>query len=172
MTDKKTTLNELASTNNLKVELSASDKEQKIGVIVCSYKYNTMDNYRVYTYDPIYNKFVDKICNYFDANYDGGDEYHSENISDYYIIVKSELDAVIRTISGISNYAVTVNDLNGLFASIDPKSDNVDMFNYKELLTTFDDDSESRLTMIGLNEYKLSKYRCSIKRSKSRKNQT
>jgi hypothetical protein len=141
-------------------ELNARDaRDEKIGIIVYSYNFNTLGNC-VYTYNPMYENFVSKICSSYESN---DEKNNTEKLIGSKIISKSELDTLKWILNGISNNAVIINDLNELFKSIDPNSDEVELFNYNDLLADCDDsdndDDKNMLTMIGLNEKKLSEFR-------------
>jgi len=143
---------ELERAKHKETELDAKKEEEpkksnsEIGVIIYSYKCTkTEDTYCIYTYDPIYDDFVDKICDAYEENRETTSD---EKLIGNKIVFKSEMDTIKWILNGISHYAVDTNELNGLFVSIDPKGDEVNWFNYTELLATDDE----KASMLGLDE--------------------
>jgi hypothetical protein len=130
---------------NLSTKMDAA--EETIGVIIYGYRYNTMNNYCIYTYDSEYDEFVQEICDAYTKN---EDEYLIGNK----IILKSELDTIKWILNGISNYAISFDNLDGLFESIDLR-DETCWFNYEELLTN----DEGIISILDLNTKKLDSFR-------------
>lgn len=117
--------------------MSEKKNEEEIGIIIYSYKVHSHDNYCIYTYNPIYDKFVDKIYD----TYKELKNLENEKIVRYDFIAKSELETIEWVLNGISNNKVVIDDLKELFGGINPDSDLVDWFDYDDLLAINDDDS-------------------------------
>ena len=122
-------------------------EKQEIGIIVYSYKRNKSDNYCIYTYDPIYVEFINKIC----FTYEGNEE---ERLIGHRIIPKSELSVVKWLLNEITEYSVDISDLHRFFELIDSNEDAY-CFDYDSLLNTYDE----QYSIIGLNEKKLDNFR-------------
>lgn len=133
-----------------KMSTKENEKEE-IGIIIYCYKSDSKDNYCIYRYDPIYDQFVDKIC----ETYKEIKGIENEKIVRNGIIPKSELDTIEWVLNGISNKKVVIDDLKELFKDIDPDDHEVDWFDYNDLLVINDDES----SIIDLEKKRLCDFR-------------
>lgn len=133
----------------------------QIGTLTYHYDCNGTKDFHIYTYDPLYHKFMEKIKSVYDELHYGQrkemklNEYN-EDVVNCEIIYVTELSAIRSTLNKISGHKVHIVNLkSNFFKNIKP-DDDIDVYNYEKLLI---DPNDNCPTIRNLNVKLLSDYK-------------